>query len=96
MKHLFTILLVFIATVSIRAQRYTDFGVLFGGAYYNGEIDPTRQFYSPSLSYGAFVRLNLNKRFAFRTSGYYTHLKGNVNDFPDRVTHFISTCCAAR
>ena len=89
MKQLFFFFLIFLGTTSIKAQRYTDFGVLFGGAYYNGEINPTKQFYKPSLSYGAFTRLNLNKRFALRFSGYYTHLKGSVNDFPDRVTHFI-------
>ena len=91
MKHLFIIFLVSFTALTVNAQRFSDFGVLFGGAYYNGEINPTRQFYSPSLSYGIFIRLNLNKRFAIRTSGYYTHLKGNVNDFPDRVTHFIPT-----
>lgn len=89
MKHLLLILLISLGIASVSAQRYSDFGVLFGGAYYNGEINPTRQFYKPSLSYGAFTRLNLNKRFALRLSGYYTHLKANVNDFPDRVTHFI-------
>ncbi len=89
MKQIFIILLIVIGTASIKAQRYSDFGVLFGGAYYNGEINPTRLFYKPSLSYGAFARFNMNKRFAFRLSGYYTHLKGDVNDFPDRVTHFI-------
>lgn len=87
-KNLVIILVLFVSA-GLKAQRYSDFGILFGGAYYNGEINPTRQFYKPSLSYGAFVRLNFNKRFAGRLSGYYTHLKGNVNDFPERVTHFI-------
>jgi hypothetical protein len=89
MKQLLIIFLIFLGSFTLNAQRFTDFGVLFGGAYYNGEINPTRQFYKPSLSYGAFIRQNLNKRFALRFSGYYSHLKGNVNDFPDRVTHYI-------
>lgn len=89
MKQFIIIFMILLGSFTLNAQRFTDFGVLIGGAYYNGEINPTRQFYKPSLSFGAFVRLNMNKRFALRFSGYYAHLKGDVNDFPDRVTHFI-------
>ena len=70
---------------SLKAQRITDYGLLGGVTYYNGEINPTRQFYSPSPAFGGFFRVNINKRYAVRISGIYGTLKGSDNDFPNRV-----------
>ncbi len=83
----YTLFLVFFFTLltpGIHAQRQTDYGLLGGVAYYNGEINPTRQFYSPSPAFGGFFRMNINKRYAVRISGVYAGLKGSDNDFPDR------------
>lgn len=66
------------------AQRFTDYGLLGGITYYNGEINPTRQFYSPSPAFGGFFRVNINKRYAVRVSGLYGEIKGSDNDFPER------------
>jgi len=77
-------LLVFLNPDS-RAQRLTDYGLLGGVTYYNGEINPTRQFYSPSPAFGGFFRVNINKRYAVRISGLYGKLKGSDNDFPERT-----------
>jgi len=83
-KYIFFLLLIlsfFIA--ESRAQRFTDYGLLGGVTYYNGEINPTRQFYSPSPAFGGFFRVNINKRYAIRISGLYGELKGSdtVMDF---------------
>ena len=69
----------------LKAQRITDYGLLGGVTYYNGEINPTRQFYSPSPAFGGFFRVNINKRYAIRLSGIYGTLKGSDNDFPNRI-----------
>jgi hypothetical protein len=89
MKHLISIVLILIALPLVKAQRNTDFGLLVGGAYYLGEYNPTKQFYSPSPSFGGFFRWNINKRYAARISGYYLSLRANDNDFPGRVDPYI-------
>jgi hypothetical protein len=78
------ILFTCIFTPTIRAQRLADYGLLGGVSYYMGEINPLRQFYSPSPSFGGFFRMNINKRYAVRISGLYMGLRGSDNDFPDR------------
>ncbi len=85
MKHFISFALILLVLPVVKAQRQTDFGLLAGGAYYMGEINPTRQFYSPSPSFGGFFRWNINKRFAGRLSGYYLSLSGDDNDFPGRI-----------
>ncbi len=83
MKQLLIICFVFSFALT-KAQRYTDFGIIGGGAYYMGEINPTRQFYKLSPAVGALFRVNINKRFAVRLSGIYAGLRGSDQDFPDR------------
>jgi hypothetical protein len=85
MKYYIPFILFILLISAANAQRQTDIGLLGGCAYYMGEINPTKQFYSPSTSFGGFFRLNVNKRFAGRLSGYYLTLKGSDQDFPDRL-----------
>ena len=85
MKHIILLSAFLLIIPAAKAQRYTDFGLLAGGAYYMGEINPTRQFYSIKPSLGGFFRWNINKRFAARLSGYYLTLTGSDLDFPDRI-----------
>ncbi len=82
------ILLVFFSILAITplvAQRFTDFGIIAGGCYYNGEINPTRLFYKTQPAFAGFFRWNIDKRHAVRISGYYMSLQGSDADFPDRV-----------
>ena len=84
-KYLFSIVFVLIVIhPHSEAQRFTDYGLIGGVSYYNGEINPTKQFYSPSPSLGGFFRVNINKRYAVRLSGIYANLRGSDNDFPNR------------
>ncbi|MGD2035381.1 MAG: DUF6089 family protein [Bacteroidales bacterium] len=83
MKQLLIICIIFSCSLG-KAQRYTDFGVIGGGTYYMGEINPTRHFYKISPAFGALFRVNINKRYAIRLSGIYAGLRGSDNDFPDR------------
>lgn len=69
-----------------KAQRYSDIGIIGGGTYYMGEINPTRHFYKLSPAMGVIFRYNINKRYAVRISGIYCGLKGSDFDFPDRNT----------
>jgi hypothetical protein len=84
MKYWTVFIISLIIFPTLNAQHQSDIGLLAGCAYYNGEINPTRPFYSPSPSFGGFFRVNINKRFAGRLSGYYLTLKGSDLDFPER------------
>jgi hypothetical protein len=85
MKYFIPLICVILLMPDVKAQRNIDIGLLGGMAYYMGEINPTRHFYSPSPSFGGFFRWNINKRFASRLSGYYLTLNGSDTDFPDRI-----------
>lgn len=63
------------------AQRKADIGVFAGTAYYLGDINPSRQFYSPSFAVGGLYRYNLNPRYSIRGSMYYAGLKADDLDF---------------
>lgn len=63
------------------AQRKADIGIFAGTSYYLGDINPARQFYSPSLALGGLFRFNLNPRYSVRGSFYHGGLKGDDRDF---------------
>jgi hypothetical protein len=68
------------------AQHYkADFGIALGGDYYLGELNPSKQFHETKPDIGTFIRFNINKRFAFRISGYYMTLTGNDSNSSDLV-----------
>ena len=48
------------------AQTKALFGVSFGGAYYQGEINWDKPFYQTHLSYGAHLRYILNNRYSLK------------------------------
>jgi hypothetical protein len=91
MKYLIVFLLFLILIPAAWSQRQTDIGLFGGCSYYMGEINPTKQFYKPSPSFGGFFRWNINKRFAGRLSGYYLTLKADPSDFPDRLYPYRPT-----
>ena len=43
-----------------------DIGIMLGGAYYIGEMNPSRQFYMSQPAFGLFYRYNQNYRFSYR------------------------------
>lgn len=67
------------------AQKNANVGVFAGAAYYMGDINPNRHFYSPGPAGGVFYRYNLNARFAIRTGAMLTRLSGNDLDFPEAL-----------
>lgn len=63
------------------SQKKADIGIIGGGAYYQGDINHSKLFYSPKPAYGLIYRYNLNRRFAFRGNLIMAMLSGNDNDF---------------
>jgi hypothetical protein len=80
------IILVFISYLIIFqqnsiAEKKHEGGLFVGTSYYLGEINPSRQFYAPSLAVGAMYKLSLNKRDALRIHAYYGQFRGSDRDF---------------
>jgi hypothetical protein len=60
-----------------------DIGIFGGASYYLGDINPTKHLYKPLPVYGAFYRLNFNKRFSLRAGFNYAKVQAFDNDFSD-------------
>ncbi len=67
------------------SQRDVNFGAFLGTSYYMGDINPNRHFYRPNPSLGLIYRINLNKHYSIRASGYYSYLSGSDIDFGSRI-----------
>ncbi|MBE9466843.1 MAG: outer membrane beta-barrel protein [Bacteroidetes bacterium] len=65
-------------------QKNTVVGVFFGGAYYLGEINLSKQFYKTQLAYGGFYRYDIDKRYSLRLNIFYMNLAGDDNDFDSK------------
>ncbi|MBN2669721.1 MAG: hypothetical protein JXR60_10880 [Bacteroidales bacterium] len=65
---IFFVLVSFILLSSISAQKTLEGGVLGGGLYYLGDVNPSTHFYNVQPGVGVFFRENLNKRWAIRVN----------------------------
>ncbi|HJX70746.1 MAG TPA: DUF6089 family protein [Bacteroidales bacterium] len=70
---------------SAYSQQNANIGVFAGTSYYMGDINPNRHFYRLRPSLGLMYRINLNKHYSIRASGYYAYLSGSDIDFADRI-----------
>lgn len=80
----FTVLLFLsLLVLEIDAQKkpVREAGFFVGSSYYMGDINPTRQFYAPSPSFGLLVKYHLNDRHCLRFHSFYGQFKGNDLDF---------------
>ncbi len=79
--------IVFLAQ-QLAAQNKLELGAFGGVSYYLGNINPTRQFYSPSLAYGITFRYVLNNREAIRFQVNYAGLSASDRDFDNAYQQF--------
>ncbi len=70
------LLAMLISTESI-AQKRNEAGVVLGGGYYLGELNPGCQFLNTKPTFGAFYRRNFNDRVSLRVAANYTTFAGN-------------------
>lgn len=54
-----------------------DFGIMLGGSYYLGDLNPMRHFALTQAAGGVHVRYNIDNRFAARGSILYGHVMGD-------------------
>ena len=76
MKKLITFILVVFTYFASYAQN-NDIGLFTGTSYYNGDLNPCRQFKNISLAYGAFYRHNFTNRIALRAGFTSSNLKSD-------------------
>lgn len=63
-------------SITLNAQKTLEIGVLGGGSYYLGEMNPAIPFVNTQLAFGALARLNINDRVAVKLSYTRGKIKG--------------------
>jgi opacity protein-like surface antigen len=81
LKKTFVILLFFYASTALSQKLKSEFGLTAGVAYYMGDINHTKQFYSPKIGFGILYRHNFNPRYAVRVFLNRLSVSGSDLDF---------------
>jgi hypothetical protein len=77
MKRILFLLSIFICSLSANAQRSDEIGIMLGGSYYIGDLNPTKHFGSLMRPAGGIVfRHNFNMRFAVAVNAYFGSVQG--------------------
>lgn len=66
-----------------RHFRQHEVGVLIGGAYYIGDLNPRKQFFLTQPAFGGFYRFTPNYRYAFRGGINYGTIMGDDSQSSD-------------
>lgn len=83
MKKILFILIIIFTAISLFAQKFNiEPGITIGSSYYLGDINHTRQFYSPGLTIGLACRHSFNEHYAVRLNILKAKISGNDADFP--------------
>jgi hypothetical protein len=78
MKYLVLPLLFLVVFLSGTRGQDLEFGVFGGGAYYLGDLNPSRHFQSMNLAFGVQTRYNINTRMAVKLSYYRGKVEGSA------------------
>ncbi len=83
MKKILFITLIIFTTNNLFAQKLNiEPGITIGTSYYLGDINHTRQFYSPGLTIGLAFRHSFNEHYAIRLNILKAKISGSDTDFP--------------
>ncbi|NTW25052.1 MAG: outer membrane beta-barrel protein [Lentimicrobium sp.] len=97
----FTVLFFLLLSLSGFAQRYGEIGLIGGGMYYLGDLNPGKQFMLTKPAFGGFIRHNFDERLSVRGAVMFGSVKGddavsnqdplrNLN-FESKITDFSGT-----
>jgi len=92
---LLPLLLGVILIMPVHAQEKLEAGVFAGAGYYNGDINPSKQFYNPSMAIGGIFKYNISKHFAFRVSANYATLGASDADFSSETARLRQAAFSA-
>lgn len=76
MKSVFSALLILLAQ-SLSAQHWGEFGLVAGGSYYMGDLNPSKPFLMTRGAVGILYRYNFNQRVAVRGNFIYGGVQGD-------------------
>ncbi len=77
MKRILFFVGIFVCSLSANAQRSDEIGIMLGGSYYIGELNPTKHFSNLTRPAGGIVfRHNFNMRFAVAVNAYFGSVQG--------------------
>ena len=79
MKKITLIMMMVLAGLGIQAQKTMEVGVLGGGSYYIGDLNPSVPFLLTKPAYGLVARLNLDSRWTVKLSGFRGKIAGDDN-----------------
>jgi len=72
-------------SLSGKAQHNDDVGIMVGGAYYLGDINPSQHFYSPKPMFGFIYRYNFNDCYALRACTTLGKIEASDLDFSNQL-----------
>jgi len=91
-KIIFACSIAFLCIIGAYGQR-NEFGVVFGGTYYLGDLNPARQFALTRIGIGGMYRHNFSQHIAARVTVFYGSVEGNdalVKHNVNRNLRFVS------
>lgn len=81
MKKFILLFLFILPTNILTGQSKTELGVVVGTSYYQGDINKSKLFYSPSVAYGLILKYNLSDQLSASFRGIYGKISGDDSDF---------------
>lgn len=79
MKKITLIIIMIIGAFGLHAQKTLEVGLLGGGTYYIGDLNPGTPFLLTKPAYGVVARLNLDSRWTVKLSGLMGAIEGDDN-----------------
>jgi len=76
-KKYFIFLLLIIPTVLFAQRKQHEVGIFGGVAYYMGDLNQKKLFYSVEPTYSFIYKININSRYGFRINASLAALKGS-------------------
>ena len=94
-KAIFLLLLIpalFSAQANKRTFRQNELGLMFGGSYYIGDLNPRNHFLYSKPAFGIFIRHSKHYRYAFRAGINYGEIYGNdaLSKDPNQIERNLS------
>ncbi len=85
MKKILIFILITLSFTKLHSQGFNiNPGINFGTSYYIGDINHTKQFYSPKLAFGITLRHNFNYYYALKLNIIRASFSGSDADFPSK------------
>lgn len=76
-KKLIILLFIFSQLNVLAQKKRHEIGIFVGAAYYMGDLNNSKLFYSPAPAFGFLYRYDFNSRYALKLTGTFATLRGD-------------------